>query len=168
MLYCLLLPPASKASQGSSRRLFKSRALLNGTSTSHTIQNPSISTAETKLYPLCTSTDTRTLLIACPDGASSAFTTLSQDIARPLRNAILVDLVRRKQITKASCLDLLQRHIKHNTWQVGSKLFRQKRGIPQGSKISSLLCSFFYAALEREHLAFLKQPGSVSSTGLSC
>lgn len=32
MLYCLLLPPASKASQGSSRRLFKQRALLDGKS----------------------------------------------------------------------------------------------------------------------------------------
>jgi len=31
MLYCLLLPPASKASQGSARRLFKQRAVLDGT-----------------------------------------------------------------------------------------------------------------------------------------
>jgi hypothetical protein len=32
MLYCLLLPPASKASQGSARRIFKTRALVNGES----------------------------------------------------------------------------------------------------------------------------------------
>lgn len=30
MLYCLLLPPASKVSQGSARRLFKQRAILDG------------------------------------------------------------------------------------------------------------------------------------------
>ena len=47
-------------------------------------------------------------------------------------------------------------------FQIGSKLFRQKEGIPQGSKISSLLCSFCYAALERQYLGFVHQPGSVS------
>lgn len=30
--YCLLLPPASEASQGSSRRLFKTRAVIEGES----------------------------------------------------------------------------------------------------------------------------------------
>lgn len=32
VLYSLLLPPASQASQGSSRRLFKTRAMVDGTS----------------------------------------------------------------------------------------------------------------------------------------
>jgi len=32
MLYSLLLPPASKASQGSARRLFKTRAVLDSMS----------------------------------------------------------------------------------------------------------------------------------------
>lgn len=49
-------------------------------------------------------------------------------------------------------------------WQIGSKLFRQKEGIPQGSKISSMLCSIFYASLEAQHLPFVHRPGSVSLT----
>jgi hypothetical protein len=54
---------------------------------------------------------------------------------------------------------------KSGSWcKIGSKLFRQKEGIPQGSKISSLLCSIFYAALEARHLSFVHRPGSVSVT----
>lgn len=71
--------------------------------------------------------------------------------------------VRRKDIPRQECLDLLKTHIKENIWQIGGKCYRQKEGIPQGSKISSLLCSIFYAALEMEHLSFLTKPGSVGS-----
>ncbi|OCF77899.1 hypothetical protein I204_01902 [Kwoniella mangroviensis CBS 8886] len=123
MLYCLLLPPASKASQGASRRLFKSRAVVDA-------------------------------------HIASSFGEHAQEIAEPLRNAVIVYLVRRKQITKESCLELLKIHIQNNVWQVGTKLYKQKTGIPQGSKISSLLCSFFYACLENDHLRFTRQEGS--------
>jgi len=60
-------------------------------------------------------------------------------------------------------MNLLRIHIKENIWQVGDGLFRQKSGIPQGSRISSLLCSFFYAYMEREHLPWLGRPGTVRS-----
>lgn len=43
-------------------------------------------------------------------------------------------------------------------------MFRQKTGIPQGSKISSLLCSFFYAVLEKDHLGFVNEACTVSCT----
>lgn len=68
MMFCMILPPASKASQGSARRLFKTRAVVDGK---------------------CTR---RMALIA--DGFQSTFTELAREVARPLRNAILVDLVR--------------------------------------------------------------------------
>lgn len=99
-------------------------------------------------------------------------------IAQPLRNAVIVDLVRRKHVSRDACMALLRTHIQHNVWQVGNpvpllpppwadrrkigdKAYRQKEGIPQGSKLSSLLCSFFYACLEKEHLAWVHQAGSV-------
>nr|XP_019043423.1 hypothetical protein I302_08000 [Kwoniella bestiolae CBS 10118]OCF22353.1 hypothetical protein I302_08000 [Kwoniella bestiolae CBS 10118] len=123
MLYCLLLPPASKASQGASRRLFKSRAVVD-------------------------------------DHLASSFGEHAQEIAEPLRNAVIVDLVRRKQITRDSCMELLKIHIQNNVWQVGKQFYKQKIGIPQGSKISSLLCSFFYACMENDHLGFTRQEGS--------
>ncbi|WWC65948.1 uncharacterized protein I303_108570 [Kwoniella dejecticola CBS 10117] len=123
MLHCLLLPPASKASHGASRRLFKSKAVLD-------------------------------------DHVVSSFGEHVQEIAKPLRNAVIVDLVRRKRITKEACLELLRLHIQKNVWQIGKTLYKQKVGIPQGSKISSLLCSFFYACMENEFLAFTRQSGS--------
>lgn len=39
-------------------------------------------------------------------------------IARPLRNAVLVDMARRRHVTKDACLQLLRKHIKENVWQV--------------------------------------------------
>lgn len=57
-------------------------------------------------------------------------------------------------------MSLLRRHITDNVWQLGTEYHRQRTGIPQGSKISSLLCSFFYAAMENQHLAWTRQPGS--------
>jgi hypothetical protein len=45
--------------------------------------------------------------------------------------------------------------------QVGGRLFRQKDGIPQGSILSSLLCSLFYGDMERKKLAFTDDAQSV-------
>lgn len=141
MLYCLLLPPASLASQNSARRLFKTRATVNGN--------------------ILLIKGVQTELTKDKDGSSASFVNQAKEIAKPLRNAVIIGLVRRRQVTRQACMDLLRMHIKQNVWQVGNSYFRQKTGIPQGSKISSLLCSFFYAALEREHLSWASKPGSV-------
>lgn len=45
--------------------------------------------------------------------------------------------------------------------QVGKQYFRQKTGIPQGSKVSTLLCTMFYSYLENEHLSWTRREGSV-------
>lgn len=52
-------------------------------------------------------------------------------------------------------LALLQQHIRSNVVKIGKKHFRQDQGIPQGSVLSSLLCTFFYTAFERDHLHFV-------------
>lgn len=46
--------------------------------------------------------------------------------------------------------------------QIGKDYFRQKSGIPQGSNLSTHLCSFFYAHMEKKHLGFTKSPDCVS------
>ncbi|KAJ8659361.1 hypothetical protein O0I10_004721 [Lichtheimia ornata] len=53
-------------------------------------------------------------------------------------------------------LSLLKEHIKANTIKYRSKFYRQKIGIPQGSCLSSLLCSYFYACMERQYLSFIQ------------
>jgi telomerase reverse transcriptase len=52
-------------------------------------------------------------------------------------------------------LKLLQEHVQQNTVKIGKKCFRQRNGIPQGSILSTLLCSFFYGHFETNHLNFL-------------
>ena len=56
-----------------------------------------------------------------------------------------------------SLLNMLREHITSNVVKIGKKHYRQKHGIPQGSILSSLLCSFFYGAFEAENLSFLDE-----------
>ena len=49
----------------------------------------------------------------------------------------------------------LRDHVERNIVRIGNKYHRQREGIPQGSVVSSLLCSFFYAEFERNRLGFL-------------
>jgi telomerase reverse transcriptase len=51
-------------------------------------------------------------------------------------------------------MELLQEHIERNVVKIGKRFYRQKTGIPQGSVLSSILCNFFYAELERDVLDF--------------
>ncbi|KAK0836388.1 Telomerase reverse transcriptase, partial [Friedmanniomyces endolithicus] len=44
-----------------------------------------------------------------------------------------------------------------NLIRIDKRYYRQKRGIPQGSIVSSLLCSYLYAGLERDVLGFLAE-----------
>ncbi|TKA76901.1 hypothetical protein B0A49_02736 [Cryomyces minteri] len=53
-------------------------------------------------------------------------------------------------------LHLLKEHVERNIVKIGKRYYRQKEGIPQGSVLSSLLCNFFYAKLERECLDFVQ------------
>lgn len=48
----------------------------------------------------------------------SGFNHEAKAIAQPLRNAVIVDLVRRKHVSRDACMSLLRLHIQHNVWQV--------------------------------------------------
>ncbi|MCJ1247012.1 hypothetical protein MMC30_004223 [Trapelia coarctata] len=77
------------------------------------------------------------------------------------KNTIYIDSVVETLQDKEQLLDLLEEHVERNVVKIGKKFFRQKQGIPQGSVLSSLLCSFFYADFENEHLGFLNNPRSL-------
>ncbi|OQE32998.1 hypothetical protein PENFLA_c001G08043 [Penicillium flavigenum] len=72
-------------------------------------------------------------------------------------NTVFVDTMRQKDHDADSLLDLLDEHVRHNLVKIGKKYFRQRNGIPQGSVLSSVLCNFFYAELERELLGFINE-----------
>ena len=69
-------------------------------------------------------------------------------------NTVFVNSHLQKQEAKADLMHLLREHVERNIVKIGKRFFRQKTGIPQGSILSSILCSYFYAELERDVLDF--------------
>jgi telomerase reverse transcriptase len=56
--------------------------------------------------------------------------------------------------TKDDLMQLLREHVERNLVKIGKRFYRQRTGIPQGSVLSTILCNFFYAELERDVLSF--------------
>jgi telomerase reverse transcriptase len=84
----------------------------------------------------------------------------SETAAGRTRTAYVGGVIQRPQRRKA-ILDLLHEHVESNIVKLGNRLYRQKEGIPQGSIVSSLLCSYFYAELERSALGFVNDEDSL-------
>ena len=80
---------------------------------------------------------------------------VNRELACGKKGTIFIDHVVPTFKGKEQLIDLLEEHVERNIVRIGKKFFRQKKGIPQGSVISSLLCNFFYADFEKECLGFL-------------
>ncbi len=97
--------------------------------------------------------------------ATTDFETFDQAVNLRLavgkKNTVFIDKVVPFIEQKETMLDLLQEHVERNIVKIGKKYFRQKAGIPQGSVLSTLLCSYFYAELEKECFAFLSDDDSI-------
>lgn len=81
---------------------------------------------------------------------------LASGTMRQRKDSVLVDTLAQNEYHTEDLLDLLDEHVRNNLVRIGKKYFRQRSGIPQGSMLSSILCNFFYAELERDILAFLR------------
>ncbi|KAF5391483.1 hypothetical protein D9757_002434 [Collybiopsis confluens] len=86
---------------------------------------------------------------ARPDDDPLHFLQFARDLANILRNIIFVDQVVYPSTKAHAVLELLEQHITENIVKIGTAYYRQVVGIPQGSVLSSILCSFFYGDLER-------------------
>lgn len=69
-------------------------------------------------------------------------------------NTVFVNTTAQKFETKDDLMQLLREHVERNLVKIGKRFYRQKSGIPQGSILSTILCNFFYAELERDVLSF--------------
>lgn len=99
---------------------------------------------------------------ARPSTEISAFHMRVQDeLAAGKSNSIFVDKVVQGFHDRQHVLSLLEEHVKWNVVKIGKKMYRQKKGIPQGSILSSYLCNFFYAHFERRRLSFLSDNESI-------
>ncbi|XAR63441.1 RNA-directed DNA polymerase [Bertholletia excelsa] len=63
-------------------------------------------------------------------------------------HGILVNQGWSRNIRKEELFFYLNEHLKHNVLQLDKNFYLQNVGIPQGSVLSSLLCSFYYGHLE--------------------
>jgi telomerase reverse transcriptase len=82
-------------------------------------------------------------------------------LAKGKRNTIFVDTIVETNQERDALLGLLEEHVERNVVKIGNRYYRQKAGIPQGSILSSLLCNYFYAELEKEQLGFVHEDESI-------
>ncbi|KAL5504247.1 EST2 [Sanghuangporus vaninii] len=92
---------------------------------------------------------------AMPEYEHPHFLTYAKQLAGLLRHAIFVDQVVYPFAFRDEIIQLLEDHITTNIVKIGEDYYRQRVGIPQGSVLSTLLCSFFYGDLERNVLDFV-------------
>lgn len=98
----------------------------------------------------------RFINLARPADSSAVFSkATAEEVASLKGGRVFTEVGSHKVWEHQRLLALLREHIQNNIVKVGKKHFRQKQGIPQGSVLSSMLCSFFYAAFEHNELGFL-------------
>ncbi|KAI9674434.1 MAG: hypothetical protein M1817_001772 [Caeruleum heppii] len=86
---------------------------------------------------------------------------IEEHLARGKRHLIFVDQAAHGPQRRNQILELLRTHVQRNVVLMGKKFYMQTAGIPQGSVLSSLLCSFFYTDLENKHLKFVREGGGL-------
>ncbi len=74
-------------------------------------------------------------------------------LAEELHDSILVDGVIQQFEDRENLLKLIETHIFNHVIKAGKRYFKQVSGIPQGSIVSSLLCSLYYSQFETKVLS---------------
>lgn len=92
---------------------------------------------------------------ACPEAEQQRFEDLAGELATALRHVIFSDGVVYARESRERLIALLEQHVRGNLVRIGKDFCRQTIGIPQGSSLSTLLCSYYFAQMEREKLSKL-------------
>lgn len=99
---------------------------------------------------------------ALPSNKSPLFSPHNaEEAAGSKRRSIFVGTDQIREIKLAQVHRLLTEHLTQNIVRIGRRHFKQVEGIPQGSVLSSLLCSLFYGDFERKRLSFLDPNSSL-------
>ncbi|KAL5763009.1 hypothetical protein ACOSP7_019273 [Xanthoceras sorbifolium] len=77
------------------------------------------------------------------------YTRSTSSLTFPSLHSILVNQGRSRCVMSKEIFFYLNEHVKRNVLQFNRKFYQQGIGIPQGSVLSSLLCSLYYGDLER-------------------
>ncbi|KAG5440265.1 hypothetical protein PCANB_001835 [Pneumocystis canis] len=89
------------------------------------------------------------------------FKKFADDISHLYHHSIIVDQVVHLFKDKDDIINLLYKHVKGNLVKIGRKIYKQLKGIPQGSILSMMLCAYFYADFEKKCLEFIQHPDSI-------
>ncbi|KAJ2517514.1 Telomerase reverse transcriptase, partial [Coemansia sp. RSA 1939] len=89
---------------------------------------------------------------AMPSNKSAPFERLANSLSKDTRHLVFGDLSETAFVDIRTIGDFMEEHVTQNTVKTAQGLLQQKRGIPQGSVLSSHLCNFFYGQMECEHL----------------
>ncbi|KAF8690235.1 hypothetical protein AX14_003047 [Amanita brunnescens Koide BX004] len=92
----------------------------------------------------------RTFVKRATDEDPPHFLQYAVELAQSLRSIIFADEVVYHDAPREEILQLLRDHITENIVKIGNNFYRQAVGIPQGSILSSLLCSFYYGDMEKQ------------------
>ena len=77
-------------------------------------------------------------------------------------DSIIVDGVNQQFEDRDDLLQLFKAHISNHIIKAGKRYFKQIVGIPQGSVLSTLMCSLYYGKFEKEELAsIISEPNSL-------
>ncbi|KAJ1985288.1 Telomerase reverse transcriptase [Dimargaris verticillata] len=87
------------------------------------------------------------------------FPTFAAQQAQTYRRSIWIDQVYYPCELQSETISLLHEHIERNWAMIQDRPYQQTVGIPQGSILSSLLCSLFFGVLENQHLATILTSG---------
>ncbi|XP_061425214.1 telomerase reverse transcriptase isoform X3 [Lethenteron reissneri] len=82
-----------------------------------------------------------------------------QQTCSSLHNAIVVEQWRDTTLTSVTVFETLERLLLNNVIIIDQRYYWQRRGISQGSPLSSLLCNLCYAHMERSMLSTVQQDG---------
>ncbi|KAJ2506128.1 Telomerase reverse transcriptase, partial [Coemansia sp. RSA 2052] len=86
------------------------------------------------------------------------FGDMARGLSKKSRLAVFGDQSATAYLDTDTIRQQIREHITNNMVRMRSGFWQQKKGIPQGSVLSAVLCNFFYGQLEREHLAGLVDP----------
>ncbi|XP_049849305.1 uncharacterized protein LOC126318357 [Schistocerca gregaria] len=88
------------------------------------------------------------------------FPHVASELSKRLRHVIFTDGVKTDTVRRDDLLDLLYQHIFFNIIRDEKRYYKQAEGVSQGSTTSALLCSLYYAHLERNELREFSSPSA--------
>lgn len=88
-------------------------------------------------------------LMSRDQNITTGLTRFSSSLRFGSLHTVLVNQGRSRYLKREQLLSNLTEHVKRNVLQFDDKFYLQRKGIPQGSILSSLLCSLYYGHLER-------------------